>query len=349
MAIQENRDNAFDVFRALAIIAVVAIHAIYLGGSPNSSEFVYYRQLLNFCVPAFFFISGYWASRKQIERLTEYKAFLWRRLSRILFPYLFWSFVVIGCSIVKTRDFDGSQTFYMLLTGGACMGYYFIIAITQLYILTPVLQYLNRKLGGYGLILVLVFNMACLLALYLSRLFNVIQHLPAALPFYSWIIYYEMGLVAAECYDRTIASRKTRLFRPFVLCALLVSLLISMMETTAILSKFDNPAFAAFPTKYSSLLYSVCVILGFLSYREYFGRLPRLFVTMGRYSFGIYLIHIFVLGEVVWIFNRFNLLHSFQPLRQFVLVVTTLLICLIFIGAARRMLPEFIYGKILGF
>ena len=59
--------NAFDVFRGLAIIAVVAIHAIYFGGSPHSGGFVYYRQLLNFCVPAFFFISGYWASRKQIE------------------------------------------------------------------------------------------------------------------------------------------------------------------------------------------------------------------------------------------------------------------------------------------
>ncbi len=345
---RENRDLSFDAFRGLAIIAVVATHAIYFGGSRHSDGFVYYRQLLNFCVPAFFFISGYWASRKQIERLTEYKAFLWRRLSRVLFPYLFWSFVVIGCSVAKTRNFDGSQMFYMLLTGGACTGYYFIIAITQLYILTPVLQYLNRKLGGYGLILVLVFNMACLLALYLSRLFSVIPHLPAALPFYSWVIYYEFGLFAGER-ELAVPTRKIRLFRPFVLYALLVSLLISMMETTAILSKFKNPAFAAFPTTYSSLLYSVCVIIGFLFYREYFERFPRLFWTIGRYSFGIYLIHIFVLREIVWIFNRFNLLHSFQPLRQFVLIVTTLSVCLVLIAAVRRVLPKLIYSKILGF
>jgi len=121
------------------------------------------------------------------------------------------------------------------------------------------------------------------------------------------------------------------------------------METTAILSKFKNPAFAAFSTTYSSLLYSVCVIIGFLFYREYFERFPRLFVTMGRYSFGIYLIHIIALGQVVKILDEFGDVCSFQPLRQLVLVVTTLSICLIFIGAARRVLPEFVYGKILGF
>jgi surface polysaccharide O-acyltransferase-like enzyme len=348
MAMQENRDNAFDVFRGLAIIAVVAIHAIYLGGFPDSSGFVYYRQLLNFCVPSFFFISGYWASRQPIERLPEYKAFLWRRLSRILFPYLFWSLVAIGYLNVKTHDFNGNKTLYTLLTGGACMGYYFIIAITQLYILTPVLQYLNRKMGVHGVAIILVLNMAGLLALYLSRLFNVIHHLPAAMLFYSWIIYYEFGLFAGER-ELAVPTRKTRLFRPFSLYAILVSLLISMMETTAILSKFKNPAFAAFPTTYSSLLYSICVIIGFVFYREYFERFPRLFWKVGRYSFGIYLIHIFVLGEVVWIFNRFNISLSFQPLRQFALVVITLSVCFVLIAVARMVLPKLIYSKILGF
>lgn len=253
MAIQENRDNAFDVFRGLAIIAVVAIHAIYYGGSWDDSGFVYYRQLLNFCVPAFFFVSGYWASRKQIERLAEYKAFLWRRLSRVLLPYLFWSFIVIGYSVVKTRDFNGSKTLYMLLTGGACMGYYFIIAITQLYFLTPVLQYLNRKLGVYAVAIILVVNMSGLLVLYFSRLFDVILHLPAALPFYSWIIYYEFGLFAGER-EMAVPTRKTRLFRPFVLYALLVSVLISIMETTAILSQYEAPLLRLF-TRLTLLCY----------------------------------------------------------------------------------------------
>jgi probable poly-beta-1,6-N-acetyl-D-glucosamine export protein len=349
MAMPENRDLSFDAFRGLAIIAVVAIHAAHLGGSPHSGGFLYYRQLLNFCIPAFFFISGYWVSRKPIDSLAGYKAFLWKRFSRIFVPYLFWSSLILGYSAVKMGNVDGYKTVLLLLTGGACVGYYFVIAIAQLYILTPVLQYLNRKLGGYGLILVLVFNMTCLLALYLSRLFNVIWHLPAALPFYSWIIYYEMGLFWKGHYERTVTPRKIRLFRPFILFAIVASLLISVMEVIIILSKYDNPDFAAFYTKFSTLLYSVCVILGFLFYREYFGRLPRLLITVGRYSFGTYLIHAIVLGLVVKIFNGIGIIHSFQPLHQLVLVATTLLICLVLIVAARSMLPKFIYRKILGF
>jgi fucose 4-O-acetylase-like acetyltransferase len=78
MAMQENRDSAFDVFRGLAIIAVVVVHAICYGGSWDDSGFIYYLQLLNLCVLAFLFVSGYWASRKPIAHLTEYKAFIWR-------------------------------------------------------------------------------------------------------------------------------------------------------------------------------------------------------------------------------------------------------------------------------
>jgi peptidoglycan/LPS O-acetylase OafA/YrhL len=87
---QKTRDLSFDSFRGLAIIAVVAIHATYLGGSPYSLGFLPYRQLLNAAVPALFFMSGYWSSKKPIKSLADYKTFLKRRLSRIFVPYLFW-------------------------------------------------------------------------------------------------------------------------------------------------------------------------------------------------------------------------------------------------------------------
>ena len=125
-----------------------------------------------------------------------------------------------------------SKALYMLLTGGACMGYYFIIAITQLYILTPVLQYLNRKLGVHGVTIILVLNMAGLLALYLSRLFNVISHLPPPCFFIPGLFIMSLACLPGKT-KWLFLPEKHVLFRPFVLYALLVSLLISMMETTA--------------------------------------------------------------------------------------------------------------------
>jgi len=344
----DNRDTSFDAFRGIAITAVIAIHAIYLGASPEAPSFIYYRQILNFAVPTFFFMSGYWSSKKTIESLAEYKIFLLKKLSHVLIPYLFWSFLVLTCSAVRNGYIDVHKSIYLLLTGGTCMGYYFIIAIAQMYILTPILQYLNRRYGGSAVLIVLLFNIVGFVLLYLSRLLGVILHLPAALPFYSWMIYYELGLFSGER-ELAVPTRKKRLFRPFILYALLVSALFVSLEATTLIINFSNSLFLTSTTKFSVLLYSVCVIFGFLFCREYFERLPKLFGTMGRYSFGIYLIHIFILGWVVEMLNKLELIPSFQPLRQCILVVTTLFICVILISIVRRLLPRYVYGNIMGF
>jgi fucose 4-O-acetylase-like acetyltransferase len=346
MLVQKDRDLSFDAFRGLVIVAVVATHAIEFRGSSYGLGFLYFRQLLNFTVPALFFMAGFWSSKEHIVSLGGYATYLTKRLSRILIPYLFWSVILLGYSAVRERDIDGYKIMYKLLTGGACMGYYFIMPLAQLYIMTPLLEYVNRRLGVYGLVLVFVFNIASIGFLYLSRLFNVIGPLPVALLFYSWVIYYEIGLFVRGRYDRVPTARKVRLG---ILFAILLSWLLSGLEASIVLSRYDKMSFAVFFVKYSTLLYSLCVILGFLVGREYFGRLPKVFGAIGQYSFGIYLINVIILGWVADIFQRFSVIHSFQPLYQFVLVAATVLICLVLISATRKLLPEFFCSRILGF
>ena len=341
-----NRDLIFDSFRGIAIIAVVAIHAIYLGGDPGSPGFLYYRQLLNFCVPAFFFMAGYWSSKKQIRSLKEYRIFLKRKFFRIGIPYLFWSFIFLGYSAFMKPGFNGVEAAFSLLTGGACIGYYFVIVIAQLYVLTPLLQYINRRLNWYGLMLVFIFNLAVVFILYLSRLFQVIPPLPLALPFYAWIIYYEFGLFWGERYSRSSVSLKIRVLIPL---GILVFLLVSVLEVSVLLSQYNNAEFASYAVKFSSLAYSVSVILGFLFWRQHFRRLPRLLSIIGRYSFGIYLIHIIFLSCFVKLFGNFSAISSFQPAYQLVLVAATIGTCFVVIGSARKFLPEFVSVKILGF
>jgi surface polysaccharide O-acyltransferase-like enzyme len=341
-----NRDLIFDTFRGIAIIAVVAIHAIYLGGDPDSPGFLYYRQLLNFCVPAFFFMAGYWSSKKQIGSFKEYKTFLKRKFFRVGIPYLFWSFMFLGYSAFMKPGFNGSEAAFSLLTGGACLGYYFIIAIAQLYALTPLLQYINRRLNWYGLMLIFVFNVVVISILYLSRLFHVIRPLPLALPFYAWIIYYEFGLFWGERYSGRFVSSKIRVLIPL---GILVFLLVSALEVSILLSKYNDAEFASYAIKFSSLAYSAFVILGFLFWRQYFRRLPRLLSIIGRYSFGIYLIHIIFLGFFVKLFGNFSVISSFQPVYQLVLVAATIGVCFVVIGSARRFLPKFVSVKIFGF
>lgn len=343
---QKDRDTSFDAFRGLAIIAVVAIHVTYLGGYWNSPFRFYcqfYCQLFNFAVPAFVFISGYWISKKPIKSLEDYKTFLIKRFSRILVPYLFWSLVLIGYEVIKTHDVDVYGIIFKLILGRASFHYFFIIMIVQLYVITPLLQYINRK--PYGLMLVLILNIMTLLLRYLSRLhFNF--WFPSISAFYSWVIFYEIGLLLGSG-DRKIFVPEN--IRSFILPAIFVSLSISETEGAIILSKYNNLGFAAHALKYSSFLYSVCIIFGFLLLRERFRHWPKFLVLIGNYSFGIYLIHVFIIGRVANIFQKINIIYSFQALYQFIVVLITISICFVLISITRKLLPKSFCRKVLGF
>jgi len=343
---QGKRDLSFDAFKGVAIIAVVAIHAINIGGSPYSPAFVYYRQLLNFSVPLFFFVAGYWSSKAKIESLRDYTQFLSGRLSRILVPYFFWSAISLGYAAYSSGGIDFSLIVFKLFTGGACHGYYFVIALVQVCILTPVLQYINRRFGWYGFASVTIFGLAIYFILYLSRLYEVIGFVPMWNPFYTWIIYYEIGLFLPARYAQTITSPK---FRVYIHLALLVSLLSILMEISFMLSNYDNLGFIVNPVKYSTLLYSVCVILELFSFKDFFSRLPKLIYILGYYSYGIYLVHIIVLKKSVVFIHRISIISSFQPVLQLILVAVTIMMCIVIINISHKLLPNTFCRKVLGF
>ncbi len=348
---QKDRDLSFDAFRGLAIIAVIAIHASEISSPISSSagewkfHFVAYKQLLNFAIPAFVFISGYWLSKKSIKSLGDYKSFLMRRLFRILIPYFVWSFTYIVYGALKTHTIDVGQTAITLLTGRAPGPYYywFVIMIAQFYIITPLLLYLNRR--RYGLALIIILNVLALSARYVSRLY-LNCWIPSTMLFYSWIIFFQVGLLVGNSGSDIFGSRHIRFF---VLPAILLSLLVSQAEAIIILSRFDNLSVADNPLKFSSFLYSLCVILGFLFVRTRLRHWPKWVVTTGRYSFGIYLIHVAILRQTIEVLQKFGINRSLQPLYQFTLVATTTVLCLLVIGTARKLLPISFCSNILAF
>jgi surface polysaccharide O-acyltransferase-like enzyme len=348
---QKDRDLSFDVFRGVAIIAVVAIHTMTVFKWGHSkigvwnplSVVTYYRQSLNFAVPVFVFISGYWASTKPIESLVDYRIFLTRKLSRVLIPYFFWSFILLGYETVRAHSIDWQQITFKLLTGRATHIYYFIAVISQLYIITPLLQYLNRK--RYGVILVLIFTMINLLFAYLLRLyFN--YWIPFSSAFYSWVIFYEIGLLAHSFENKVFITEKIRYF---ILPVALACLLLSGLETSIISSKYYDRFFAIAPLKLSSILYSICIIIAFLHIKRHLIYRPKFLAALGYYSFGIYLIHMAVLNPVADIVQKSSTIYSFQPLCHLLVVLITISICFVLIDVARKLFPKSFCHNVLGF
>lgn len=349
---QGKRDLSFDAFRGLAIIAVVAAHGlgtVYTKNNPaigkwNFNFLLFYVQILLFCVPVLFFMSGYWSSKTTIKSFRDYGLFLRKKLTRILLPYLFWSIILLGYAAIKTQKINPMLLLEKLLTGGACYPYYFIIALFQLYLITPLLNYINRK--KYGLVLVLVLTTTSITAIYLSRVFNVILHLPIYLPFYSWVIYYEIGLLLSADRKSSAMPGKIHLF---IIPAILISLLLSASEAAVLVYRYGNLSFAIAPVKYSTLSYSVCIIIAFIVLREHVNRRPKLLTVFGRYSFGIYLIHLPVLNWVAALVQNYERIYLIQPLYQIIITILTLSVCLIIIEIIRKLLPDAFCVNILGF
>jgi surface polysaccharide O-acyltransferase-like enzyme len=338
---QKDRDLSFDAFRGLAIIAVVVLHVIYLSGY-WSSRFLFYCQLSDFGVPAFIFISGYWAAKKPVRSLQDYKTYLTQKLTRILIPYLFWSLLLLAYAAIRTGNVNVREIIFKLLTGKAIFPYFFIILVAQFYVITPLLHYINRR--PCGLILVLMVNVISLLLRYLSRLrFNF--WFPSVSLFYSWIIFYEIGLLVGSSDTKIFAAKKGLLF---ILPASLVCLLISNLEGTIILSKYNDLDFAAHALKYSTLMYSACIIFSFLFVREYFHHWPKLLVTIGHYSFGIYLMHVPVLTCVVRVLEETKI-YLLPALYQIVVGLITISVCLALIVTIRMLLPKPFCRSVFGF
>lgn len=352
------RDESFDALRGIAIIAVVAIHAsgsIFSSGNVSFDNLIFnafllYRQSLNFAVPAFLFISGYWISNKKVESLEEYRQFLTQRLKRVVVPYLFWSIMILSIEATITQVFDIQEILFKLLTGRATGPYYFIILIVQFYMLTPILQRINKN--PHGFILILFINFISLSFSYITRLYfgSFFSSLSVyAMPFYTWIIFYEFGILYRN-FDRYEISKQ---IATLIAISIVFALIISFFEAKIILIKYDNLAFAISTVKFSSFLYSGCFITGFLYIRQKVSKWSNLIVSLGNYSFGIYLMHIPVLLIVQLFlketFFKEGIYYFTQPIFQFTCVSTTVIICYVFIFTSKRILPSVIHNTLLGF
>src|SRR5882757_1298693 len=88
----------FDFLRGIAILGVIAIHSTgqSVNFTPDNFNFhftLFWRQLINFSVPLFLAISGYFIAKKNINNSSEYFIFLKKQIPKIYIPCLFWSFI----------------------------------------------------------------------------------------------------------------------------------------------------------------------------------------------------------------------------------------------------------------
>jgi peptidoglycan/LPS O-acetylase OafA/YrhL len=156
---QKERIPQLDIFRAIAIFAVLAIHATSrtlaeTTGTSMFHPFLFINKFSQFAVPSFVFLSGFVLFYNYIDRPLGGRMlgkFYSRRLIYIIVPYVVFSVLYFmlkmnaGNTWGMPLDEMARKMGKYLLTGTAYTHLYYIIIIIQFYVLFPLFLWCLQK------------------------------------------------------------------------------------------------------------------------------------------------------------------------------------------------------------
>jgi peptidoglycan/LPS O-acetylase OafA/YrhL len=294
------RLQEFDIIRAAAALAVIAIHitASYM----NLPLAYFWNHAVRFAVPLFIIISGFllcWTDRD--DTFLPAWEFYIKRLHRILWPYIIWTCLY---SLLNAYLSGLHNPIFFLITLGKNLlwgtGYYhlyFLPIILQLYLLYPLLRRWLEKDARMLLLVSLVLTLMGQMVLYLYLL-----HIIALPPQYSakyvlafpvWLFYFVFGMYAAwrkEVWETKLSSGASLVIFGIMW---LVSLGLVLLD-----SRLTFPGSIVRP---SIMLYTIGSYFFFYALALWFKQKKWPWLTwLSAQSFLLYLMHPLVLTILVY-------------------------------------------------
>ncbi|MNO61439.1 Inner membrane protein YiaH [compost metagenome] len=313
-----------EILRGIAFLAVVMQHTIagifyQQGLSPMTLNIgTILLGLIRFAVPLFVFITGV-VLFYNYDAKVNYKDFLRKRFYQVVIPYLAWTvfyyaWVSLRNGVEATNT--GDQLFNLLklaLTGKASYHLWFMVMIIPFYVLFPFFKLAISKnrnwLINFSVVaVVFVVNMFLVYALSKGMMMNDNPNLGFIFDyldrnFLFWIFYFMLGGLVGLYYDRwKILVRKTWVFSLILLGICMYDICAKIIRIND--SVNDNPylfsANVTAPLKpFMMVTILLLLILVFYMTEKIAAKQTwptNLLRTFGKYSFGAYLIHAFVLS-----------------------------------------------------
>ena len=328
----------YDVLNIVACLAVVAMHCntmvhTYRPGM-NWVAGMGIESICYFAVPVFFMLSG--ATLMRYRERYSTKTFLKKRFLKTLVPLLFFS-VAIYCwrygYEARSPEFGVGQFLTLFFSNGIESTYWFFFPLFALYLSMPVLSLLadNKRILWYMVIVSFALQSFFPYALDVAGIdaWNADLSLPVAGNSLMWAL---LGFLLAE----TTVSRRNRL----IIYAFGLFGLVFRFAYTCLLSSeagvLDRTFFATL--SFPSVMYATAVFVWFKQ-RNWGAaasseRVAKMLRRVSSCSFGIYLIHDFILFELV--FERLGVMDTSILLRT-VGPILLYLGCLFIVLAGKRM------------
>lgn len=272
------KNNLIQIFRALAIIAVVMIHT-----TPPGEWQVFCRPFINFSVATFLFLSGFLT---KIEQKSWY-AFCKKRIIRVIIPYIIWTILY---SFPAILNLDFGRLLKNLITAQACVPFYYIFVYIQFVILTPFLSKLAKsryKHIGWVIapVSILIFKYYGLLTGFEYNGYITLAWADSCL---GWFTFYYLGLLLGnQIIEKNYSIRS-------LLGLYILSIILQIAEGYGWLLLGD--ANCGTQLKLTSLLTSSLFLLIIYATLKQGITIKSSFLRLlGDHSFGIYLCHIMVI------------------------------------------------------
>lgn len=277
------KDSYWQQIRGWCIIAVIFIHCKAGTDFPLSSfnglSYFILRNLSNFPVSLFFFISGYF-----MKPVTDMVEFYKRRLPKLVFPYLFYSCVYFAISLLSGSSISVKQIIGVIFFGTASTPLYYIVVLTYFTLLAPFLQKaIYNKFKSTLIILSTPFFLcsAYVLLMFGTDIWSYLKYSPV------WLSFYYLGMVIRE--KKPVFS-KTKLW-----ILLIIAFGTELIETVLLMKIDDFNAYTQI--RLFGMFYAAAIVLLVYEYSKNTDRNRKfkILTSIGNDSYAIYYIHCAVL------------------------------------------------------
>jgi len=308
----EDHFGFFDVMRAVAIVAIVWIHA---ADSPTSLQ---YRDIGRFGVP--FFVMG--AILFQFQSLRRkpdqpFAGYAWRRFRRLYVPFLIWSLIYIAARILKHRAFHAGIPFVwrpVLLYVGPAHHLWFLpfLFIVNLALFYPARAVIARPALKWPVVVV-----SLVVAIGVGQIRTSIPQLIETIPGISWAT---IGVAFATLFPEIRSAVQTR-------AAAVIGAIMAIVSIAADLHWGRH-----------ALLESAAGLGTLIVALQPIAVPAAIFTSIGRHAFEIYLNHVLFVEGIEAVFVRLHIA-STPAIDLLVLVLSVAL------GFALSVLVQTIRGK----
>lgn len=299
---KENQE--IQILRGIAILAVVGIHTLSIGITNTQSNtlghYMYQiiHTLLQFAVPTFIFISSMMITYSLQENKLYPSSFYKKKFFKIGIPYILWTLIYVLPQIAKgwipvDRLWNPKSWLYWMLYGKGYDHLYYLSVTLQLYLIAPlsvaILQFLTRFFKQKTIYILLPIALLGQVCIYLINQRYISHYFSAQATLVIWyFVIIVIGMWAGFNYEIFVNWLKKNTY--FLVISLgMISLIYINYKLKMVYQIAINTTYYQFI--WYAYVFIMTLNLFYLALKITSTKIGHLFLVLGNYSFGIYLIH----------------------------------------------------------